>query len=319
MTANEEGVPRGTRAHPPAMSRPAPRALPTRRARLATRGGAGVVAAFGAGAGWADERLRELALEAIDANPRQPRRRFDRVSLERLTDSVRERGVLQPVLVRPAAEGRYELIAGERRWRAAKLAGLERLPAFIRSDTADEVALELALTENVCREELSPVEEARTLSLLIDDLGITKQALAKRLGRSRPQVANTIRLLDLPGEVLDLLDAGQLTKAHGKALLCEPDHHRRATLARTAAAEQWSTRQLERAIAAHAALHEDPSPADVDPAVAASTRELADQLATALGAGVRIRPRGEGIEVHLTYPSLQDVRDLAAAVALPGR
>lgn len=261
----------------------------------------------------ADARLRDIAVEEIDPNPRQPRRRFDQASLERLAGSLRERGVLQPVLVRRRDDGSYEIIACERRWRAARLAGLQRLPAFIRSGTADEAAIELALIENVVREDLSPVEEARTLRLLIEDLGVTKQALADRLGKSRFDVANTIRLLDLPDETLDLLDEGQLTKAHGEELLSEPDHDRRRQLGRQAAHQQWSTRHLEQAIAANATAAR---PRTARPAADhAAARELAEQIAGTLQADVRIRVGDDKAELRITYGSLNDIAQLATALA----
>ena len=307
-------VPRETRA----AKRPAPRALPSRSARRPQPSrGVDIAATFGAEAQWGQARLGEVPVEQIDANPGQPRRRFDKAALDRLAASLRERGVLQPVLVRPSDNGRYELIAGERRWRAARLAGLTRLPVFIRADTADQDAFELALIENAAREDLSPVEEARALSTLVEDLGVTKQALAKRLGKSRPDVANTIRLLDLSDEILDLLDGGELTKAHGKALLSEPDPDRRRRLARKAADEQWSTRQLEQAIAANATSRDRPTRrrADADAAVAAS--DLADRLAATLHTDVQIRLGDDKVELRITYRSLDDLSQLAATLAAP--
>ncbi len=315
MSEKPQRVPRGTRS----VQRRAPRALPTRPPPRETGASVEVAATFGADADWAtDTRLREIALEQIDPNPNQPRQRFDRAALEQLAASLHERGVLQPVLVRPRDNGRYELIAGERRWRAARLAGLERLPAFIRADTADEAAIELALIENVVREDLSPVEEARTLSMLIDDLGGTKQALADRLGKSRSDVANTIRLLDLPDDTLELLDNGQLTKAHGKALLSEPDRSCRRELGHQAAHHQWSTRQLENAIAANGKARRRrttrPRP---DPPAAAS--DLADQLAATLHADVHIQLRDDKAELRITYNSLHDIAQLAATLAATPR
>src|SRR3954447_7980748 len=193
------------------MTSPRPRALPGRRRDAARSGTASPGEAFGAAPGWAGAaRFRELPIAAIQPNPRQPRKRFGEDGLQALAASIRERGVLQPVLVRAIDVGdSYELVAGERRWRAARLAGLELLPAFIRDDTDDASALELALIENAAREDLTPVEEARTLSALIDDLGVTQSALARRICRSRSDLANTLRLLNLPDEVLDLLDAGR--------------------------------------------------------------------------------------------------------------
>ncbi len=222
--------------------------LPARRQRRPAPGPSDAAAVFGVrSTARPDDALRELEVAAIERNPRQPRRRFDPKPLQALAESIRHRGVLQPVLVRPVSGGRYELVAGERRWRAAQEAGLERIPAFVR-DADDTLTLELGLIENIVREDLTPVEEARTLLTLIEDLGVSQRALAERIGRSQPDISNTIRLLDLPEAVLDLLDGGRLTKGHGKVLLSEADHGRRRDLAQRAAADGWSVRELERAV-----------------------------------------------------------------------
>ena len=225
----------------------APRALPGRRRHVDQTGG--TQDAFGASSAWPVPGLRMLAVAAIEANGEQPRKRFEPAGLDRLADSLRERGVLQPVLVRPLGDERFELIAGERRWRAAQLAALAEIPAYVRADTDDATALELALIENAAREDLTPVEEARTLGVLIHDLGVTQAALSKRIGRSRSDVANTLRLLDLPDEILDLLADGRLSKGHGKVLLSVTDPRSRCALAARAVADGWSVRQLERAAA----------------------------------------------------------------------
>lgn len=190
-------------------------------------------------------RLRDIPLSAIRANPAQPRKRFDESALAALADSIRERGVLQPVIVRPVDAG-YELVAGERRWRAAALAGEATIPALV-DDALDQAgSLELALIENIVREDLSPIEQARTFSVLLDDLRMTSAVLAKRIGRSREDIANTMRLLALPDEVVEMIDARALSKGHGKVLLTEPDHHRRLVLANQAAERGWSVRALQR-------------------------------------------------------------------------
>lgn len=231
------------------MTRPTPRALPGRRAADAGNAGGSLTAVFGTPSS-ASAVMRELPLEVLRPNPEQPRKRFAKRALQALADSLRERGVLQPILVRPTTEGRYEIVAGERRWRAATIAGLKTIPAFVRADTDDAAALELALIENAAREDLTPVEEARTLSTLINDLGLTQAALAKRVGRSRSDLANTMRLLDLPDAVLDLIGDGDLSKGHGKTLLSVSNPDRRVQLARRAVSQRWSVRELERAIAA---------------------------------------------------------------------
>ncbi len=161
-----------------------------------------------------EEELRQLPVEMISANPRQPRRQFDEESLLSLADSIRARGVIQPVLVRPLAGGTYELVAGERRWRAARIAELETIPAVVRErDDAD--SLELAVIENMAREDLNPVEEARACAGLVEELGLTREEVGLRVGRSRVAVSNLMRLLDLPDEALELLERRQLARGTG--------------------------------------------------------------------------------------------------------
>ena len=191
-----------------------------------------------------ESELREIPVELIAPNPRQPRRDFDEGALVQLADSLRERGVLQPVLLRPVPGGTYELIAGERRWRAAQLADFETVPALVRAHD-DAESLELALIENMAREDLNPIEEARACALLVEELGLTREDVGRRVGRSRVAVSNLLRLLDLPDEVLELLAAGHLTEGHGRALLTASDHDTRRSLARAAVQEGWSVRQTE--------------------------------------------------------------------------
>ncbi|HYI38471.1 MAG TPA: ParB/RepB/Spo0J family partition protein, partial [Thermoleophilaceae bacterium] len=180
----------------------------------------------------ADEQgMRDIPLELIAPNPAQPRREFDQEALLALSESIRSRGVLQPVVVRPLTGGRFELIAGERRLRAARLAEIETIPAVVRQ-TEDDERLDLALAENMARVDLSPVEEARACAMLVDDLGLTKEEVGRRVGKSRVAVSNLIRILELPDEALDLIAAGVLSEGHGRAILTEKDHDRRRRLAR---------------------------------------------------------------------------------------
>src|SRR5436305_12311437 len=188
--------------------------------------------------------LRELPVELIAPNPRQPRRTFDDEPLRALAGSVQERGVLQPVLVRPVAGGTYELIAGERRWRGARLAGLDTVPALVRARD-DAEALEVALVENMAREDLNPVDEARACAALVEELGLSREEVGLRVGRSRVAISNLIRLLDLPDDVLELIERGELSEGHGRALLLAQDHADRKALARAAVDGGWSVRELE--------------------------------------------------------------------------
>src|SRR5919108_4390397 len=193
-----------------------------------------------------EDRLefRDLPLDLIVPNPNQPRRTFEQDSLVALAASLQERGVLQPVLVRPLPGGMFELIAGERRWRAAQLAGIESMPALVRPDD-DAASLELALIENMAREDLGPLEEARACAALVDELGLSREAVGRRVGRSRAAISNLIRLLELPDLVLMLLEDGSLSEGHGRALLMAPDHDTRRQLAREAASKGWSVRETE--------------------------------------------------------------------------
>ena len=256
--------------------------------------------------------LRRLPVDLIAPNPRQPRQTFDQEALQGLSESVRERGVIQPVLVRPCPGGTYELIAGERRWRAAQLAGLELVPAVV-APYEDRESLELALIENMAREDLNPIEEARACSLLVDELGLTREEVGKRVGRSRVAVSNLMRLLDLPDEVLDLLVEGRLTEGHGRALLMAPDHADRRRLARAAADEGWTVRETEsRARDAAHPPEVAPKPQRAfHPDQVAAAERLQDAFAAALGADVRVAPRKEGYTVTLAVESLQEAEALA--------
>ncbi|UJA21763.1 ParB/RepB/Spo0J family partition protein [Thermoleophilia bacterium SCSIO 60948] len=255
--------------------------------------------------GSTEPALRNVAVELIRPNPAQPRRRFDPESIEALAESIAAAGIIQPLVVRPLDDGRYELIAGERRWRAAQRAGLEEVPALLRVE--EEVdRLQTALIENVAREDLNPIDEARACSMLVDDLGITKEELGRRLGRSRSGISNLIRLLDLPEEALDLLASGELTEGHGRAILAAPDHERRRALARAAAREDWSVRETERR--AREELTPARPPRRPDPERDAVLSEAEDRLEAALGRGVRVRSTSSGaIRAELSFSDLDEL------------
>jgi ParB family chromosome partitioning protein len=262
--------------------------------------------------------LRDLAVDLIKPKTDQPRRQFDQESLQALADSVAERGVIQPVLVRPRAGGTFELVAGERRWRAAKLAGLAHVPALVQ-DRDDATTLEVALVENMAREDLNPVEEARAVAALVEELGLTREAVGKRVGRSRVAISNLLRILDLPDEALGLIEDGTLTEGHGRALLLAEDQLDRKRLAFTAAEGGWSVRVTEeRAREANAAAADGPSgratKAAVHPDQAAAASEIADAFGAALGTEVKVRPRGTGYKIELALDSLDDALALAARV-----
>jgi len=263
-------------------------------------------------AGKEGPELRDLAVEVIEPNPDQPRRRFDQEALAALADSIRERGVLQPVLVRPKAGGRFELVAGERRWRAAKLAGLEKVPAIVQ-ERDDAQSLEDALVENMARQDLNPVEEARAVAALVEELGLTREEVGRRVGRSRVAISNLLRLLDLPDEALELLESGALTEGHGRALLLADDHGDRRRLAAAAAAEGWSVRVTEqRAREANGAGTSGGRrrKAEVHPDQAAAASEIADAIGSALGTEVRVKPRGTGYKVEFAVDSVDQAMEL---------
>jgi len=257
-------------------------------------------AATEAGGSTVAGRLREIPIREIRANPAQPRKRFDELALTALADSIRERGVLQPVIVRPV-EGGYELVAGERRWRAAEIAGEATIPALVDNALDQAGSLELALIENIVREDLSPIEQARTFSVLLDDLRMTSVVLARRIGRSRADIANTVRLLDLPDEVVEMIDTGALTKGHGKVLLTEPDHHRRVVLARQAAERGWSVRALESEISR--AAKAPASRAAPDPDQCAVATRLEEAITRAIGCEAKAKPHRGGFQILLDHPA----------------
>jgi len=264
-----------------------------------------------------DRDLRQLPVDLIAPNPRQPRREFDEAALLSLAGSLGERGLLQPVLVRPSTGGTYELIAGERRWRAARLAGLETIPALVRAHD-DAESLELALIENMAREDLNPIEEARACALLVEELGLTREEIGRRVGRSRVAVSNLLRLLDLPDEALDLLSRAELTEGHGRAILMAPGHDERRRLARAAVAEGWNVRRTE--AEARAASEADAAGpvrarrAALHPDQEAAASRLGEAFGEALGADVKVTARGTGYKVAMTFASLDEALEFASRV-----
>jgi ParB family transcriptional regulator, chromosome partitioning protein len=262
------------------------------------------------------EELRQLPLELIAPNPSQPRRAFEEEALLALADSIRARGVLQPVLVRPLVGGRYELIAGERRWRAAKMAELESLPAIVRRHD-DAASLELALIENMAREDLNPVEEARACAALVEELGLSREEVGLRVGRSRVAVSNLIRLLELPDEALELIERGALSEGHGRALLMAEEHSERRNLARAAVEGRWSVRELESRARGAGATGSASAPRPrrkraVHPDQQATAVRIADTLESVFGREVEVLPgKREGFRVQLEIESVEDALELA--------
>jgi ParB family transcriptional regulator, chromosome partitioning protein len=251
--------------------------------------------------------LLELPLEAVHPNPKQPRKRFDGEAGTGLAESIKREGVIQPLLVRPRAAGGYEIVAGERRWRAAREAGHATVPAVVR-ETDDRDTLLLGLIENVAREQLTPVEEARAYAVLLDEFGLALGDVADRVGRSKPSVSNRIRLLELPDDVLGMLERGQLTEGHARAVLAVPDHEGRRRLAREIVQKGLSVRAAEqRAKWAGAKRKPRVNATPVDPALAARVREALERL-TGFHAKVT---RGR---VELTFADEQELAELAEAL-----
>jgi ParB family chromosome partitioning protein len=251
--------------------------------------------------------LVEIAVAAIRPNPNQPRRRFDEAALEVLADSLRANGLVQPVVVRPLGGGGYELIAGERRWHAARRAGLEHVPALVR-DAQERERLELALVENVVREDLNPMELARAVAALVEDFGQTHAAVAATLGRSRPAVSNLLRLLELPDPVQELVERGDLGEGHARAVLMADGARARRELAERVVAEGLSVRQVEAAARGAAARGRRSARPAAEPS------ELVDRAVDVLygmfEAPVRVRRRsGSGeVFVEMRFPDEEALR-----------
>ena len=260
----------------------------------------------------------EIPVAAIEPNPDQPRQVFDEESLVALTASIREVGVLQPVLVRETGEDRYELIAGERRWRAAKRAGLQTVPAIVRT-VSDLARVEHALIENLHRQDLNPLEEAAAYQQLIEDFGLTHEQLSSRVGKSRAAISNTLRLFQLPPAVQKLVSDGQLSAGHARALLGTPDRAFQEALARRAVAEQLSVRAVEDAVKERNEL------GGADPQrVARQTKlrppgilELEELLSTHLDTRVKVQLGAKRGKVTIDFGSLEDLERIYRAMTEP--
>jgi ParB family chromosome partitioning protein len=258
------------------------------------------------------DELRQLPVAAIDVNPNQPRKTFDDDALKALADSIAANGVIQPLLVKPLDAGRYELVAGERRLRAARIAGVESVPAYVRADL-EANTLELALVENMARVDLNPIDAARACAALVDDLGLTKEEVARRVGRSRVAVSNLIRLLNLPDEAIQMVEDGMLSEGHGRALLRAGDHFAIRRLAHEAAAGGWSVRETERR--ADGATERANSKAKVEGSREAqiaraeaheAAGELEGRFARAFGVDPRVKVGERGVKVTLEFATVEE-------------
>jgi len=269
--------------------------------------------------GGSSERIQLISLDQIVPNRRQPRTEFDEASIASLADSIRSAGLMQPILVRPLPEG-YELIAGERRWRAAKRIGLESIPALVRR-VDDQSAAELALIENIQREDLNPMERAHALRRLVEDFSLTHQQLADRVGLDRATVTNLLRLSDLDNATAELVRSGTLTQGHAKALLSLHDAATRSAFATRAASEGWSVRELERRVqqvvkGVVALPNATPKETIEVTARDANVADLERQLSEHLGTRVKLqlgRKKGSG-RLTIDFYSLDQFDGLMAKV-----
>jgi ParB family chromosome partitioning protein len=258
--------------------------------------------------------IREIPVNMILPNPDQPRTRFEPEALSGLAESIASAGVVQPLLVRPLPDGRYELIAGERRWRAAQKAGLQTVPAVIRDD-AEAERLQTALIENMVREDLNPVDEARACAALVDDLGLSREEVGRRVGRSRAAISNLIRLLDLPDRVLGFVEDGELSEGHGRAILQAKGNDLRTRLAEQAVAHGWSVRETEERAKAAAASPAKRRPRGLSADEKAAIATAEDKLSSALGADVRIRTNAGKVKAELQFEDLGELLALAKRLA----
>ena len=270
-----------------------------------------------------DATLRELQVSQIEPNQHQPRAQFDEEALVSLTDSIRELGVLQPILVRPAGHDRYELIAGERRWRASKRAGLQTIPAIVRK-IDESTSLEQALVENLHREDLHPMEEAAAYQQLIEEFHLSHEEVAKRVGKSRSAVSNMLRLFQLPPSIQKLVADRQLSAGHARALLGTPDRAFQEAMARRAVAEQLSVRDVEEAVRARSGASEatdEPTSADKPTPAVAGRRlrppgllELEGLLSDRLDTRVKVSMGSKRGKVTIDFASLEDLERIYRAM-----
>ena len=246
--------------------------------------------------------VEQIELGCIELNPKQPRRQMDPEAIKGLADSIRTAGILQPVVVRMRGEGMYELVMGERRLRAAQMAGLERIPALVR-EVADEEMLELALIENIQREDLNPMEKAQAIRRLIEEMDLTQEQAGEMLGLGRPTITNFLRLLELPAEVQEMVSRGTISAGHARAILPLKDDEERIALARRVAKLGLSVRQTERLVVGgtlpswKARLRPQPSP---------QIKHIERTLQEALGTKVEIRERGARGRIVVHFETGED-------------
>lgn len=256
--------------------------------------------------------MEEIPIGSLEPNPFQPRSHMEEARLAELAASIRESGLVQPILVRRLGDGRHQIIAGERRWRAAQRLGLPTVPVVVR-EVPDERLLELALVENIQREELTAIEEAQAYERLLGEFRLTQEEVARRVGRDRSTVANTVRLLKLPPEVRRMLVEGRLDAGHGRALLALDGERDQLALAREAARKGWSVREVERRVAQMKAPASPRKPRDVH------TRAAEEKLKMSLGTRVAISRKGKGGTLRIAFASEAELNRLYELLLRAGR
>ncbi len=244
---------------------------------------------------------REIPISDVEPNPHQPRKHFDHTALEDLVSSIRERGIIEPLVVTEKLDGKYELIAGERRLRAANIAGLRMVPCVVRGQTDDREKLELAIIENVQRHDLNPIEEAFAYQRLVDEFGLTQDEVGIRVGKSRPQVGNTIRLLQLPHEIQQALMERKISASNARTLLSLPTDAERMELFRAMLSQNFTVRQAEDRVGHPRAARM------VDPNIAEQERNLREKLGHRVS--IKRSSSGEG-EIRIAFQSDEDLQDL---------
>ena len=258
---------------------------------------------------------KNIRISMIDPKPGQPRQNFDTEALAQLAESIGAHGVLQPIIVRAVSEDRYQIIAGERRWRASKMAGQSEIPAIVID--ADELeAAQIALVENLQRENLNPLEEAKAYRDLVVSYGMTQEEISQKIGKSRSAIANTLRLLDLPEELSMLIEQGNLSAGHARALLALPDRESRIQLGMRAAEQQWSVRVTEEEVRRHARrrLHEATTPSNEEKVNIDYVAELEKRMMRELGRRVKIANKGAKKSLTLYFEDNQDLENLLSRI-----
>ncbi|AYO32125.1 ParB/RepB/Spo0J family partition protein [Biomaibacter acetigenes] len=255
------------------------------------------------------ENVQDIKISEIRANKNQPRKKFDEEKIRELSDSIKEHGVLQPIIVRKK-DGGYELVAGERRWRAAQKAGIEKIPAIIK-DLSDADVMEIALIENLQREDLNPLEEAEAYKKLIDEFGMTQEELSKRVGKSRSQIANTVRLLNLDEEIKKLISEEKLTAGHARALLAIEDKKERLKIAKKISESNMSVRETEETVKKKTQEKKKNKNQEINPVFI----DITEKLQRALGTRVKVKGTEKRGKIEIEYYSEDELERILETIA----